>query len=289
MDPVSAGIAAGGQLLGGILGQIDWNGDRASQRRLIEDMIRRAGSVRLPELERLQAELLGPSAAEGVYSDPELAAAQYDALGGLGDIVDSGGMTLEDRAVQEEALRAAAQRAQAQRRSVLAMLDRSGQGATSGAAVAAQLSSAREQADRAADIGLRTAGSAQRRALEAMMERGRMASSMRSQDFSERSRRADAKDAISRYNAGALANARAYNVQLPQQQFQNQMSRTTAQMAPSQLGAQYYGQNADRLAGTISNFGSGLGYAGAGAYEALRKPATADGFRSDTLDDRYLR
>jgi hypothetical protein len=280
---IAAGVSAAGSLLSGI----DWNGDRAAQRRMIENLIRRAGEIKLPELERLRAETLGPSAQESVYSDPTLEATQYDALGQLGNIADSGGYTLEDRALNEELQREAAQKATNHRQAIQAMLARQGNG--SGAISAAmQMGSAREQADRASKAGLHTASQAQKRALEAMMARAKTAGGMREQQFGEKSRRAQAHDAIDRYNAGARSNANAYNAGLSQQNFQNSMTRLGMQAGPAQNAANFYGQNAANMSSNISNGFTGAGMLGQGIYNTATANAGNGGFRTDTVRDEDI-
>jgi len=228
-----------------------------------DEALRRAAAawnIPLPVLQQMVAEQLGPSAMADVHADPALAAAQTDALAQFKDISDSGGMTLEDRVNNEMLQRDAAQRAQAQRQSIVNVLARSGQ-APGGVSAALQLGAARDQQEAGALAGAKTAGDARRRAIEAVLQRGKMAGDVRQQGFSEATQRASAADRIAQYNAGAKERAQRYNLGIPQQQFQN---RTT--LAAGRAGGQTNIAANETRAGAasgqrISDFGTGIAQA----------------------------
>jgi hypothetical protein len=259
-DPLSAGMDVGGSLLGGIIGLIQAQQARQAANDAIARSVQGYGDIPLPVLQQMQAQQLGPSAQQNVYADPALVQDQQEGISSLGRIADSGGMTLEDRANNEALQRDAAQRAMAQRRSILSMLSRSGvnPGATS---VAMQLGAARDQAETAANAGLQTAGNAQRRALQAIMQRSQLAGTQRNQGFNEASDRARAADIISQYNANARTKTNQYNAALPQQNFENAMTRQAGISGASQNAANFYTGDANRTQQTFANLGTGAGQA----------------------------
>lgn len=286
VDPVSAGVEAGGSLLGGILGQIDWTGDKARAR----EMLRRASeafNIPLPELQRMVAEQLGPSAMEGVSADPALQGQQYEALGELGRIADSGGMTLEDKVNYEDAQRQAAQQAMRQRQSILNLMRRSTGGNVQGASVAAQLGAVGDEQEATALAGAKTAADARRRATEAVLKRGALAGDVRGQQFDEAARRAAARDAVTRYNTTARQTAQNYNLGLPQEQFENQRSLAAGRSNTATNNANYFQNQADRTRGMVANAGTGVGQAAAGFIQPKQDaPRTSYDLLETTPDDQ---
>lgn len=276
IDPISAGVTAGGGLLGSLFGELFSAGDRWQARQAIERAMRGLQEVDDPVLRQMQAEQLGPSAYEDIRVDPALEGAQYGALGELDRIAQGGGLTLEDKVNLNQIEREQAQQNQARRQGILNLLARQGVN-TGGASVAMQLGGAREQAERAALAGANTAADARRRATEAVLKRGQLAGQQRGQSFQEQDRRAAARDAIARYNASAREGAQRYNLGIPQQQFNNQMQRAQAIANASNGQAGFYQSQADRTRGMASDIGTGLGMAtgaflGGGKQQA---PATS--------------
>lgn len=247
----------------GLLGELLAGKSEAEQQRLMQQALDEFGNINLPALEKVLAEEQGASAFEGVRADPELISRQKEALGELERLYRSGGMTLADRAnladVQRET--AGTERTSINRlRDELAATGRGG----GGSELAMTLQAGSRGADRLHRAGLQTAADAQKRALDAMLEGGRLAGSMRSQGFDEESRKAAARDEVARFNAAARERAGMYNAQLPQQQFANQMNRAAGRS--NQLGrmAGLQGQRADS---TRQLWGG----AGLAANEALRQ------------------
>lgn len=272
VDPISAGIEAGGSLIGGIAGMASAANDRAAARRAIERALANYANIPLPDLQRMLAEQLGPSAMEGVSANPELEGDQYGALGELGRIADAGGLTLEDKTNLDAARREAATQAMRQRKSILNLIRRSGSGMLGGASVAAQLGAAGQQQEADALAGAQTNAAAQRRATEAVLNRGRLAASQRGQQFGEDAAKAAARDAINKYNTVARQTAQNYNLGLPQQQFSNRMALASGESNALNGVANQYTSDADRTQRTFANMGTGLGQA-AGAF--VPKPRAA--------------
>lgn len=277
-DPISAGIGLGGDVIGGALGALLSSGDRAAARRAIERAIQGYGNIPLPVLQQMEAQLLGPSAMEGVNADPALEGDQYQAIGQLGNIADSGGMTLEDRANYEGLQRDAAQRANAQRSGILSLLAKQGVN-TGGASAALQLGAANEQAERGSNAALQTAASAQKRATQAVLDRAKLASTVRGEQVSEQTAKAQARDMIAQRNAAAKQGAQAYNLQIPQQQYANEMQRQNGIASAATGASNYYTNEANRTAGQYANLGTAAGTA-AQAFLPNKDPGTLYNYTS---------
>jgi hypothetical protein len=228
VDPFSISLLAGGvSVAGTVLGELFSSGRRQEAEAILRAALDEYGQIDLPKLERIVAEQLGPSALESVKTDPRLRDAQYNALAKLQTIEDSGGLTLEDRAVLNRQLGEANRSAQAQQSSILNSMRARGVGG-SGAELALMQANQQGAAQRAADAGLDTAAAAQRRYIDSILQRGEMAGRVRGQEYGEASRAAEAKDLIARYNADARERGARYNNDLMQQRFGNQMQMATA-------------------------------------------------------------
>ncbi len=252
-----------------------------------------------------QAIKAAPSEFNKVAVDQKQKSAQNRALSELSDIGNKGGLRLQDKAALQDAQMAAQVQDRGARNAILADSQARGQGGGSGMALQAQLQGQQATGDRAARSALSVAGSAQDRALQAIMGAGDLATKGRGQDFAEQSARAQANDAINRFNTQNLQNVNAantgifndaaqrnlaarqqvadqnvglankeqqYNKELYQQQFQNQLN-----LANSQNGV--YNQQAggelargEQQGNFISNLG-GAAVGGVTAYNQSKKPA----------------
>lgn len=242
-----------------------------------------------PELET--AITLGPSAMEGISTDPALRQAQLSALQRLQGISDAGGRDAEFMAeatrLQNDINANLAGNQQAIQQN-LAMRGMSG-GPTE--AVQRQLA-AQQAANRQAQMGLDLNAQAQQRALQAMMQGAQLGGQMESQQFGQQSQIAQARDLANRFNVEnqqnvqmrnvgaknlaqqqniqnqqnianqnvALRNqAQQYNLGLPQQQFQNQMQiasgRAGARGAVAQNEEQRRNQNIGVVGGLLETAG----------------------------------
>lgn len=203
-------LAGLGQVLlpiaGGVVGEIQSAPHRDARRRLLEELVSGYQDIDLPEFQNLISD------AGQVRADPELVNAQKSVLAKLANL-ENGGLNLTDRAALNDSLGAAARQETAGRNAILQGMRARGT-AGSGNELAMMLSNQQAAAERGASTGLSVAAQAQRRALEALMQRGQMAGQMRSQGFAEQDRTAQARDNMKRYNQGLM-----------QQNFQNTMAR----------------------------------------------------------------
>lgn len=202
----------------------------ANERRLSAEELAQAramfGNIPLPQLERAYARVLEGSEEGMVQADPALKAAQAAALARLGQVADSGGYDLESQAVQNRIRSDVARHESAGRNQIRNSMAARGVGG-SGAELALQMAGNQNSAERASQEGMTAAGQAQKAAYAAMMGQGELAGRMRSQGFQEQSSAARARDMMRKFNAEAQTRADAYNRNIPQQQFNNQMQRTT--------------------------------------------------------------
>lgn len=258
-------IALIGQGAASLIGELFAGGKEQEARRMLSEALRRVGAVDLPDLNSMEAQQLGSSEAGAVRSDPALRAAQMAALNRLNQVVDEGGMTLEDEAAMNKMMGGVARQESAGRNAIANEMRARGT-ANSGTELAMMLSNQQAGAERASQAGMDRAGMAQRRALEAMMGRGQMAGQIRGQDFGENMSTAAARDAISRYNTAARERALQYNNAMRQQQFGNKMAKATGQNTAGNNIANLNLQQAqgDRVGA------AGLGVAG---YEVARNYA----------------
>lgn len=160
--------------------------------------------------ERAALERMGRSAFEDIDSDPALRDAQMGSIGKLDEIIAGGGLTMRDRANLERLRGETAAADRGRRDAILQNMAARGMGG-SGMELLASLQSAQAATDRDAMAGLETAAQAEERALQAIMQKGELAGSLRGQDFDEAARIAAAHDAIEQFNAAAANQNAQFN------------------------------------------------------------------------------
>lgn len=221
---VYAGVAVATQVAAGLIGQAQAAKDRKEQKKLYEAAAAEIAKVLPPNpedqavmLEQFkQAGVLTPettqylgdiqSSMEGVSTDPRLKEAQYSALAKMQQ-VGKEGLTFEDKLALQDINNQQGQIERGQRQAILQNMAARGMGG-SGAELAANLAAQQGSAGTRSRESMAVAAQAQKRALEAMMQSGQMAGSMRNQDFGEQAQKAAAIDAIKRFNM-----ANRYDVQ----------------------------------------------------------------------------
>lgn len=202
-----------------IMGGIDsfiTGGTRGESERALSAGRRRFDDIQMPTLDEMKVKLseavnagqmtpeeaetylLEASAQEQVKTDPRLREAQMKALSQLEGVAD-GGLTVGDRGDLQRIQGEAAAAEKGQRDAILQNAQSRGV-AGSGMELASQLMAQQGAASRASQQGFDVAKQAQARALEAMLQSGQLGGNIRSQDFGEQSKLAEARDAISRFN-----------------------------------------------------------------------------------------
>lgn len=253
---IAAGIAAVGGVVGNILG----NMGEAEAHRLIEQAMDATGKIDVPALEALVAEEVGPTALEGIKTDPRTRDAQYEMLSRMKEMYDGGGMDLEDRANLNRITSQAGRAGRAGANAIQGQMDARGMGGSS-ASWLLQQKATQDAAQNANQQGLDVAAQAMRRRFEAMRERGNMAGNIRGQEYGEQANLARARDEVSRYNAGARRAAGEYRNQMKQQDFANRMGK---QGQMNQLAGARAGQASQQAANT-QNMWAGIGDSAQGA------------------------
>jgi len=245
-----------------------------------------------PELE--QAVNLEESKMADLSTNPAFNQAQMNALLKLQEVGDQGGMTATDRSrlaqiqgENETALRG-------QQGAIMQNLATRGMGGGMSELVARQLAT-QEGANRQAQQGLDVKAQAEQRALQAIMQSGQLGGQMQQQQFGQQAQVAQARDAINRFNAANTQDVQArnigsknqaqewnaaqaqnvagqnvnlsnqaqqYNLNIPQQQYANQLSRATGQAEglarQQQIAAQNQQATNQMIGGLIQ---TGAGYA----------------------------
>lgn len=223
MPGYGTAIGAGvGGLLGGFMGGDDGEAARKEQEALMEQTLAEIAGVSVPELrqiqlenpqwlEDLQVEQLDPSQMKYVNTDPRLKSQQMAALNALNEISEGGGMNMQDRANLAQIQNEAATADKGRRDALMQNMNARGMGG-SGMELLSSLQSNQAATDRNMQQGLGVAGMAQNRALDSIMQSGNLAGSMRSQDFSEQSKKAEAADAINRFNTQNRQDVNRFNI-----------------------------------------------------------------------------
>jgi hypothetical protein len=242
-----------------------------------------------------------PSSFQQIITSSTDKAAQNKALQSLQDIGNSGGLQLQDKAALQDSMLQQQTSDRSNRLAINDEMSKRGLGG-SGFDVAAQLQGQQGTSDQAAKNSLSVAAQAQARALDAIQKSGQLATQYRDQDFSQDSAKAQAQDAINKFNTQNMqdvqqrnvgsANYAAqqnlaekqkiadqntstsnyqqeYNNKLIQQQLDNQFRQTQGATGQANAIADTTKQGGQQLANSFSNVGT------AGSNAATSQ-ATAD-------------
>lgn len=215
-----------GSIIGGLVGQeqakpYEKAAEEAAQQALetitgIPDLeldpitLERLQSAGVVTPEMIETITQGPSAMEGISTDPRLAQAQMKALENLSQLGEEG-LTAVDRAALNEMRRSVETGERGRQGAILQDMAARGMGG-SGAELAARLSSSQAATERAASEADRLAAMAQQNRLAALSQAGQLGGQIRGQEFGEKSAIAQAQDAIARFNAANKQQVAAANV-----------------------------------------------------------------------------
>lgn len=307
MDPftLSALVAAGGSLIGGLLNRSSVNRAQNQYNQTMQDLINQYQQIQTPNLQDLMVnytnpenvynydvQQLQPTAFEQITTDPRIAQAQNTALQDLTDRTKMG-LTPEDQLVMNDLRRQIDQQRESQMKQLEMDAQRRGMadsGATEMRKMANQealLNQGAEQADRQAAMNFQAKQNAIR-------DLASNAYNMRNQQYQEQANLAKARDAQSEFNtrwlnqaaqdkarmAQTLENQRAntYNAQQDanrnayQTNWANQRQQFT-DIAGLQSGqARNNLQNAQTGAQNNQNFWTNLGGVVGGIYDYWNQP-----------------
>ena len=196
------------------------------------------------------------SLMQGITVDPELKSAQMGALGALKEL-GQGGMSLQDELDTDRAKRNIYAESQREQQNIINNLSQRGV-ASGGLELAARMSSAQQAADKSADAEAGVQAEARQRALEALMQGGSLAGSMRSQAFGEDAAKATAQDAINKFRSATMTDAAKYASDMKNQSARDLMG---AQNQASQYNAGANNSASQYNTGSINDaarFGAGV-------------------------------
>jgi gas vesicle protein len=244
---VAAIIAAAAALIGAAIA----SGDQAKAQAIREDIAKKYGAQKLPHLDRLVAQKLPPDAAARYMASTQSTRAQSDVLGKWMEQVDAKGETTQDRANMlrmeqkaggiSNAAQSAVERGMAQRGL-----------AGSGLEFALKQQGAQSAANAANTAAIEGAAEASDRYQRALGQAGQMSGQMRGQEMDAM----HAQDAINMFNARAQTEADRVNQQLPQQQFDNEMSVQAAEANARNGVAAGYERGAQQTRSTAAGVGN---------------------------------
>lgn len=272
----------------GILSFLDGGGDEQAQELLAQQM-REAKNLPLPVLKEYYPELykivaqmnpevetavnLGPSEMAGISTDPSLRLAQKNALAKLQGIGDAGGRDSQFMADQARLENDVNTNLQGQQGAIMQNLATRGMSG-GGSEIAARMMNAQGASNQQAQMAMDLKAQADKRALDAIMQSGQLGGQMQAQDFSQAAQKAQAADAISKFNAanqqGVMGrnvdsrnNAQQYNASNANEiAAKNTAGANDAQQRNLSLAQQNY-ENELKKRGLISNAAGNL----AGSYQ----------------------
>ncbi len=196
---MGAGAGALTAIVSGLMAYMDEQDAIATAKKIQDEASARFGSLDDNAIKEAAKKFLPPTMLASITTNPEYTTAEHQALNNLKDISDRGGLSLADKAVQEDAMARSAGADTARRASLQQNFANRGLGG-SYAELAGQLQSQQSTANRDAQTGLQAAGSAQQRALDAIRARGSLGMQLQQQEYGQKSDAARAQDAINNFN-----------------------------------------------------------------------------------------
>ena len=241
----------------GIVGELISSGQKEEAAKMLANLQVQFANIPLPDLEEIEAQQLEDTALGGIKTDPTLEDAQYDALGQLGDISETG-LASADRAAMNRLANMTARRQKAGMAGIQQSMAQRGL-AGSGLEYGARMQEAQDANQRLSEEGQNVAGDAAQRRMNAILARGDMSGRMRGQQYNEKSEAAKARDAIARFNAASRDSTNRYNQGQRQARFANQMQKTGAIANPTNALAGFKNQQANDTRGFWGNMGAAAG------------------------------
>jgi len=309
-NPYMAIAGAALPVLGGLFGSSAASDQARKAERARSEALGYYNNISIPEVEQMmlnlsqyqtagtldpfmeQVQSLGPSAFEELSTDPRLREQQMNTISQMNEIATKGG-TDADRAAFQLARQSAAGEQQARQNQIIQEMQQRGQGG-SGAELLARLTANQSGAQMLQQAQLQEAQRQAQARQAALRDLSSATGNLRSQDFSEGSAKASARDVINQFNAqnaqsvgarnvGAKNQAQQanltnlqdvmnkntstantqqqYNKELNQQNFTNQMNLAGAKANIKTGQAAAAQQNATNTAAQWATIGQGAGTA----------------------------
>lgn len=253
MEMIIAGlVAAGAGLLGQAIGEAFAAGDKARAQQLVEQALAEFGDkLSAPTLEAITAQL-GPSRVAEIQADPISQQAQYRALERMMQGAEAGPEDIGFRARMAAGTQAANQQARGINEGLAMQMQARGMGGT-GQEYVARAVGQQAAANRAAATGFDAAAEGDQRARQMLMAGAGLAGDIRAQQFGEDRTKAEAADAVERFNAMSRADA-------AQQDFRNRSALAGDKANMKLQGANVFRGQAAQTVQAGQNIGQGIGY-----------------------------
>lgn len=260
--------------IGSWVGSLLAEGPASEQEKQVYDYLKanmdEFGNIDPNVLKHVDAITQGGTEFDKIKEDPALRGAQMQALSRLQQVANEGGMTAIDRGRLNDINNNLNQQQQARRQAMMTGAAQRGQ-MGSGLMYANMLGSEQAATEAASQQGFQVQAEAQRRALEAMQQAGKLGGDIRSQDYGIARDRAGAQDRINQYNTDLRNTMNRYNNDNLQQNFNNRMGLGDRRNAGRTQMANYHQGKADN----IRNQGTQAGKAIGGIYGAAGDAAMA--------------
>lgn len=254
-----------GQVAGQTTGAAMGSMDQMEAMKLIKAAADEYGKIDVPKLQALVAQQMPDTKLAGIQDDPQYRDQQNAADAEMGDLVNSGGLTLADKAALNAIRNRSRQSASAGRNAIANSMAARGT-LDSGSQLAMQLQGNQESANTEAQADESAAAQAQARAYQAVRDRARMASEGLDRTYRQKSDAARAQDAINAGNVAIQNTANRYNAGIPQQNFENQLKLAAEKLNPTYaLAGAHAAQGKDKqqaAAAAGNTFGAGVNAAG---------------------------
>lgn len=243
--PYAAIIAA----VASLIGQLISSGKEAEAQALRQKMADQLGPDILPHLDKAVAEHVDSSMPTGAADVGRTS--QLETLKQLENEYQTGGMSKADQGAYDVAARQVNQRASSDAGNISAQLAQRGQSGTGlGAVLASQ--SGQDSLEALAGLDAEAASAGRSRAMQALMGKASTSGALRSGDYEK----SGAIDTMNRFNAAGLTAAQMYNLGIPQQNFDNNLSRINGQntaLAGVASGIDSQGRSARETAAGVGN------------------------------------
>lgn len=249
-----AAIAA---MIASVVGALIGAGEDAKAQQVRQEALDAYGPELLPHLEKAEAQQIPGTAFGQLQEDGSLRSRQLQTLAGLEDVVANNGTTEADRAANQLAFNDAAGRTESNTRGIQNSMAQRGQ-AGGVADFALQQQAAQGATNQAANMARANTADARMRALQAMEAGGNLAGQVRGQDYRRLSDVASAQDELNQFNAGQRGAAQAHNLQIPQEQFDNEMLLNNARANASNGVAAGYERGGQAARDTAGGVGQGM-------------------------------
>lgn len=240
-----------------LIGSLISAGQEGQAAQIRQQLANEYDGLPLPVIDKLVAQKLGPEQAARYMKATQASQTQSDVLNKTMEVVNEKGETADDRAAYLRMRDEAEGISNAAESGVQRDMQRRGLGG-SGMEFALRQSGAQNAANAANRAGTMEAADARGRYMDALGMAGGMSSSMRSQDFAAM----QAQDAINMFNARQQSDADFRNQQIPQQQFDNQMTKLAGKSNAKNAVASGYERGAQATRDTAGGVGQSIITAG---------------------------